>query len=103
MAAQVRPGTKLMSKNNQHASRAGISKRLKRAAGHMQPLAAMIEANRSCLDIAQQLHAVEKAVAAATKALIHDHIDHCLADPVTISRNAARGGILDFREITKYL
>jgi DNA-binding FrmR family transcriptional regulator len=24
------------------------------------------------------LHAVEKAISAAKKALIHDHIDHCL-------------------------
>ncbi|WP_456307296.1 metal-sensing transcriptional repressor [Paeniroseomonas aquatica] len=38
----------------------------------------MIEAGRPCLELAQQLHAVEKAVANAKRALIHDHIDHCL-------------------------
>ncbi|WP_444542656.1 metal-sensing transcriptional repressor, partial [Frigidibacter albus] len=31
-----------------------------------------------CLAIAQQLQAVEKAVANAKRALIHDHMDHCL-------------------------
>ena len=38
----------------------------------------MIEEGRACADIAVQLQAVEKAVTAAKRALIHDHIDHCL-------------------------
>ncbi|HGW4928747.1 TPA: metal-sensing transcriptional repressor, partial [Pseudomonas aeruginosa] len=32
-----------------------------------------------CLDIARQLAAVESAVTAAKRVLIHDHIDHCLS------------------------
>ena len=31
-----------------------------------------------CADIAMQIQAVEKAMAAAKRTLIHDHIDHCL-------------------------
>lgn len=62
-----------------HASHPDIIKRLKRAEGHLRTVIGMIEAERSCLDLAQQLHAIEKAVAAAKKTLIHDHIDHCLA------------------------
>ena len=38
----------------------------------------MIEDGRTCTDIAVQLQAVEKAVTAAKRTLIHDHIDHCL-------------------------
>jgi 2-dehydropantoate 2-reductase len=38
----------------------------------------MIEAGKPCLEIAQQLQAVEKAVVNAKRALIHDHMDHCL-------------------------
>jgi DNA-binding FrmR family transcriptional regulator len=38
----------------------------------------MIEAGRPCADIAVQIQAVEKAVSAAKRSLIHDHIDHCL-------------------------
>ena len=33
---------------------------------------------RSCLDLAQQLYAVERAIAQAKKQLIRDHVDHCL-------------------------
>lgn len=40
----------------------------------------MIEEGRPCIDLATQLHAVERAVAEAKRALIHDHIDHCLTD-----------------------
>lgn len=38
----------------------------------------MIEGHQPCLDIARQLAAVESAVTSAKRALIHDHIDHCL-------------------------
>ncbi|WP_373419984.1 metal-sensing transcriptional repressor, partial [Herbaspirillum sp. RV1423] len=38
----------------------------------------MLETERSCLEIAQQLQAVESAVGNAKKALVHDHIEHCL-------------------------
>jgi len=41
-----------------------------------------IDAGRSCLDIVQQLHAVEAAIANAKRTLIHDHLDHRLDDVV---------------------
>jgi Metal-sensitive transcriptional repressor len=44
----------------------------------------MIEDERACLEIAQQLHAIEKAVCQAKRTLIQDHIDHCLEDTVHI-------------------
>lgn len=61
-----------------HARHPDIVKRLRRADGHLRSVIEMIEAGRGCLDIGQQLHAVERAVAEAKRALIHDHIDHCL-------------------------
>lgn len=51
---------------------------LKRADGHLRHVIEMIEAGRPCHDIAVQLQAVEKAVSAAKRTLIHDHIDHCI-------------------------
>ena len=52
--------------------------RLKRAEGHLRHVIGMIEGQQPCLDIARQLAAVESAVTSAKRALIHDHIDHCL-------------------------
>jgi DNA-binding FrmR family transcriptional regulator len=67
-----------MSVNPAHASHPAISKRLKRAEGHLHRVIAMIGEGQACLDLATQLHAVERAVAEAKRALIHDHIDHCV-------------------------
>ncbi len=39
-----------------------IGTRLKRAQGHLAAVIDMLEAGRPCMDLAQQLHAVEKAI-----------------------------------------
>lgn len=67
-----------MSKPHTHASHPKIVTRLKRAEGHLRAVIAMIEEGRPCLDVAQQLQAVESAVRNAKQTLIHDHMDHCL-------------------------
>jgi DNA-binding FrmR family transcriptional regulator len=67
-----------MSEPHVHASHPAIATRLKRAEGHLRRVIGMIEEGRPCVDLATQLHAVERAVAEAKRALIHDHIDHCV-------------------------
>jgi len=86
-----------------HATHPQIVKRLRRADGHLKSVIEMIEGGQSCLDIAQQLHAVEKAIAQAKKTLIHDHLEHCLADAVGPLADADRARIDEFRDIAKYL
>ena len=86
-----------------HASHPAIIKRLRRAEGHLRSVVAMIEAARPCLDIAQQLHAVEKAVAQAKRTLIHDHLDHCLEETIGPLQRDGRGTVDEFRKIAKYL
>lgn len=61
-----------------HTSHPGIVARLKRAEGHLRSVISMFEQDKPCIDLAQQLHAVEAAVAKAKQELIHDHIEHCL-------------------------
>ena len=43
-----------------HETHPDIVKRLKRAEGHLRGIIEMIETGRPCLDIAQQMQAVEK-------------------------------------------
>lgn len=86
-----------------HQSHEAIIKRLKRADGHLRSIIAMIEEGRECVDIAQQLHAVEKAVCQAKRTLIQDHIDHCLEDSVTALSKGNRSALDEFKQITKYL
>lgn len=86
-----------------HETHPQIVKRLKRADGHLRGVIEMIEAGRLCLDIAQQLHAVEKAIAQAKKTLIQDHLDHCLEEVVGPLACERRRSIDEFKEIAKYL
>ena len=86
-----------------HTSHPEIIKRLKRAEGHLKSIITMLEASRNCLEIAQQLQAVESAVANAKKALVHDHIDHCLEQAVRNDPQSADDIIREFKAITKYL
>ena len=86
-----------------HSSHPGIIKRLKRAEGHLKSIITMLEEGRGCLDIAQQLQAVESAVGNAKKTLVHDHIDHCLEHAVREGTQSVDNTIREFKAITKYL
>ncbi len=86
-----------------HTSHPGIIKRLKRAEGHLKSIIGMLEEERSCLDIAQQLQAVQSAVSNAKKTLVHDHIDHCLELQLHSGKHSAKGALRELKEITKYL
>jgi DNA-binding FrmR family transcriptional regulator len=86
-----------------HASHPDIIARLKRAHGHLASVIQMIEAERPCVDLAQQLHAVEKAIVNAKRELIQDHIDHCLEDAVGENGRAAKAALTEFKTLTKYL
>lgn len=92
-----------MNTPNPHQHHDTVVKRLKRAEGHLRSVVQMIEAQRPCLDIAQQLHAVEKAITQAKKLLIQDHIDHCLEDVVGSVGKEQRLTVDEFKAITKYL
>lgn len=89
--------------SGKHESHPEIVKRLKRAQGHLNSVIEMIEAGRSCLELAQQLHAVEKAVGNAKTTLIHDHIDHCLEESIGPQNKAERATLDEFRQLSKYL
>jgi len=86
-----------------HTTHPEIAKRLKRAGGHLKSVVDMIESGRSCLDIAQQLHAVERAIGQAKRTLIQDHLDNCLEETVGPLPRERRRPIDEFKEIAKYL
>ena len=88
---------------HRHESHTDIVKRLKRAEGHLRSIITMIENGRECVDIAQQMHAVEKAVCQAKRTLIQDHIDHCLEHTIGAMTSDERAPLEEFKQITKYL
>ena len=82
-----------------HSSHPAIVKRLNRATGHLRSIVTMIDEQRPCVDIAQQLQAVENAIASAKRALINDHIDHCLVHAE--EGDGPQQAIEQFRAISK--
>lgn len=92
-----------MTQPHTHASHPAIVKRLRRAGGHLNSVIGMIEQGRPCLDIAQQLQAVEKAIAQAKKTLVQDHIDHCLDHMLDTPTGAKTASLDEFKQITRYL
>ena len=87
----------------EHASHPEIVKRLKRAQGHLAAIVTMIEDGRPCVDLAQQLYAVEMAITNAKRVLIEDHMAHCLGDGVAAGDVPANAALGEFKALAKYL
>ena len=86
-----------------HVSHPKVINRLKRAGGHLQNVINMLHDSRPCLDIVQQLQAVESAIHAAKKTLIHDHLDHCLDEALQAKTKREAPALDEFKTIAKYL
>ncbi|NBX02881.1 MAG: metal resistance protein [Alphaproteobacteria bacterium] len=94
-----------MKSQHPHHHHDDIARRLKRADGHLRSIIQMIDDGKPCVEIAQQLHAVEKAITQAKRTLIQDHIDHCLEHALEkpSSKKTASSDIEEFKQITKFL
>ncbi|MFZ3076334.1 MAG: metal-sensing transcriptional repressor, partial [Psychrobacter glacincola] len=80
-----------------------VTTRLKKANGHISSTIEVLVAGRTCLDVAQQLQAVENAIHQAKKVLIQDHLDHCLEDLLGAVDKDQQNSIEEFKEIIRYL
>jgi DNA-binding FrmR family transcriptional regulator len=92
-----------MQETHIHQSHPAIVKRLKRAEGHIRSVIKMFDEGRTCLDLAQQLHAVEKAIGEAKRQLIHDHVDNCLDAAANGRGKPTRAVVSEFKAISRYL
>ena len=83
-----------------HQGHPAIIARLNRAEGHLRSVITMMNEGKPCLALAQQLHAVEAAIANAKRELIHDHIEHCLEDG---QGQNVKDAVAELKQLTKYL
>lgn len=60
-----------------------ITKLLKTAKGQIDGLLKMVEEDRYCIDISNQLLATEAILRKVNKEIIHDHIGCCVEDAFT--------------------
>ncbi len=59
-----------------------IVNRLSRSIGHMESVKRMIENGQDCADVLVQLAAVRSEINNAGKALLKEHLDHCIVEAV---------------------
>ena len=86
-----------------HASHPDIIAKLKQAQGQIGSIVTMMAEGRSCMELAQQLQAAESIVHLAKRALIQDHMEHCIADAASEGGKAAREAMAEFKILSKYL
>jgi len=86
-----------------HHSHPNIVRRLKRIHGHIAKIVSMIESETPCINVAQQMQAVESAMSSAKRVFVEDHIAHCFDEDVLEHPRQRRQAIEDFKSITKYL
>ena len=60
----------------------GLRKRLRRVEGQVRGLQRMVEEDRYCIDILEQVSAATKALQAVALVLLDDHLAHCVSDAV---------------------
>lgn len=86
-----------------HASHPEIIRRLRQAHGQIASVIKMFEDERSCLELAQQLQAVESIIHSAKRTLIQDHMEHCIADAAVEDAESAKQALNEFKSLSKYL
>lgn len=59
-----------------------VQKRLVRIEGQVRGLQRMVEDDRYCISILEQISAVTKALQAVALELLNDHLAHCVADAI---------------------
>jgi DNA-binding FrmR family transcriptional regulator len=69
--------------------KAAIQKRLRRIEGQVRGLQRMVDEDKYCVDILDQVSAVTKALQAVAIELLDDHLSHCVAEALTAGGDAA--------------
>jgi DNA-binding FrmR family transcriptional regulator len=59
-----------------------IQKRLRRIEGQVRGIQGMVEEDRYCINILEQISAATKALQSVALELLDDHLEHCVVDAV---------------------
>ena len=66
-----------------------VQKRLRRIEGQVRGLQRMVDQDRYCIDILDQVTAATRALQAVALELLGDHLEHCVADAVLVGGETA--------------
>ncbi len=69
--------------------------RLKRCEGQVRGVMGMVEADKYCIDVMNQVAAIQGALAEVSKKLLSSHLDTCVRHAVDEGKPAERTRVLD--------
>lgn len=76
-----------------HADKAAVLRRLRRIEGQVRGLERMVEGDRYCVEVLDQVAAATRALQAVALTLVGDHLTHCVADAVATGGDEARAKV----------
>ncbi|MGD0392399.1 MAG: metal-sensitive transcriptional regulator [Acidimicrobiales bacterium] len=62
--------------------KAAVQQRLRRIEGQVRGLQRMVEDDRYCINVLEQVSAVTRALQSVALVLLDDHLEHCVADAI---------------------
>jgi len=71
------------------ADRENITSRLSRIEGQIRGLKRMVEEDRYCGDILDQIHSVQQALKSVGRAITRNHLETCVTDALRSGEEAA--------------
>jgi DNA-binding FrmR family transcriptional regulator len=72
-----------------------IQKRLRRIEGQVRGVQRMVDEDKYCIDILDQVSAVTKALQAVAIELLDEHLSHCVAEALTVGGEAAEAKVTE--------
>lgn len=69
--------------------KAKIQKRLRRIEGQVRGLQRMVDDDRYCINVLEQVSAVTRALQSVALELLDQHLAHCVADAVAVGGDQA--------------
>jgi CsoR family transcriptional regulator, copper-sensing transcriptional repressor len=66
-----------------------IVKRLSRIEGQVRGISRMVDEDRYCIEVLDQVTAVTRALQQVSIGLMHDHLSHCVVDAVNAGGDQA--------------
>jgi CsoR family transcriptional regulator, copper-sensing transcriptional repressor len=67
-----------------------LLKRLARVEGQVRGVARMVEEDRYCIDVLDQVSAITSAMQKVAMSLVREHMDHCVAEAVRSDDDGGR-------------
>ena len=69
-------------RNGYSDDKAAVQQRLRRIEGQVRGLQRMVEEDRYCINVLEQVSAVTRALQSVALVLLDHHLEHCVADAI---------------------